>query len=418
MIQNLQKNQKFQIIRNIILIYSRFISIQFIILSIISLIISGVFYFSMKEKSFGWMVPLDYFINTNSHMPIWLYSIEYFTLIFIIVTIILVGLIIYYKINKTDRRKIRSKYIHIFVEYIFQYINSSDVSVIDDKISKYWNSLKSEYAKRLFINLIRQVHQETTGEFHIKAYKLLMLLNIDSFIYSYLHSPFLRNNLFALKTIRDFKLMGYEKYILKFTKSNNKILQSAALNTIVRFENYKNLEFLLNSNVNLSFWNINNIIHTQQVIKNDDIKYELLVNSENEKISIMGIILIGEFKKSIYKDLIKTKINCENKLISEAATKTFILLTDTVEDYFYLTYVYKSSTENCKIEILNALIDSPDRAGTISFLKYIATNETINQKIIAIQILLKIDLLQIAILKKSNDSELIKACDHVLDFNN
>ncbi|NDP21817.1 MAG: hypothetical protein GZ091_12170 [Paludibacter sp.] len=418
MIQNLLKENNSLVIRNTILIYFRFISIQFIKAIIFLLILSGVYYYSMQKKTFGLIIHIDYLINTKSEVPTWLYSIEYFTLIFLIVTIVLLVLIIYYKKNKTDRRKVRAKYIHIFVEDIFNYIYSNDVSEIEDKISKYWNNLKNDYAKRLFINIIRQIYQETTGQFHEKTYNLLLLLNIDPFIRSYLYSPFLRNNLFALKTIRDFQLIGYEKYILKLTMSKNKILNSAALITIVRFENYNNLLFLLNNNINLSFWNINNIIRTQQVLRNENIEYESLINSDNEKIVIMSIILIGEFRKTEYKKLIKNKIESSNILICEAAIKSYILLAETKDDFFYLMYIYKSASEQCKIEILNSLFHSPDKSNIISFLIYVALNESVTQKIIAVKILLKIDLLQIAKLKRSNNPEVSKVCDHVLDFNN
>jgi len=349
-----------------IAIYIRYLSFWLLFLTLGTLIIYGCYFYITLKISVGSLKLLNMLTNSDMSIPMWLYLAEYLLLVFTCICFILLLYIAYYKKHKNVRRSIRGKYIDCFVKGIFSYLYSSgSIWYAENEkknLCKLWSKLNNDYAKRLFINIIRQVYLETTGPLHEKSLSLFKSLKYDSFIRTYSVSPFIRNNLFAIKIIRDFNLKGYERYILRFAKRKNDILRSAALVSLVQFDPYDNLFFLVDQKIKITVWDINLIIIALQTVSSDKIEYRMLVNSNNPEISTLGIMLASRNKRVDLKLEIKSKMSSSNELLRETAFLAFAEFADTKSDFDVLMFKFETASEKAQIDIIKKIVKYPEKA--------------------------------------------------------
>jgi hypothetical protein len=229
------------------------------------------------------------------------------------------------------------------------------------------------------------------GEIKERNFNLLKALQYTNFLRAYLQSPYLRHKLFALRIISDFHLQGYEGYIYKLTKKNNKILNSEALVTLVKLYIYDDHLFLVDFHKKLSVWDVNMIINKVQQQRNNNFNHLKLVNSEIPEISVVGIILSRLDKQIQLKKEIKKKIESPVNLVSEQAFLTYISFASCEEDFEYLTYRFEAASDIAKLQIIKAIALFKNKRQKTKFLNWVVENKPTLFKIEAIRILLNID---------------------------
>lgn len=406
----------------IISIYLRFFFERLLVFIGLIVILVGGYIFKVNHISFGLLNLICSIFHENEKTEYWLYQIEYLIFVFIIISVGTLVLISFYKDHKNVRRKIRKKYVGLFVKSFFSYLYAETASMQMKKgefLYKLWRGLRNEYARRLYINLLRQIYLETEGEVQDRLIRFFNGLDYDSFIRAYFVSPFLRNNLFALKTVRNFRIEGYEKYIINLMHRKNKLTKSAALTTLIQFDKYNDLLFLVENQIEISNWEINLIIKSLPTSSKDKIQYKALIASNLAPLSTLGIILANLNGKTEFKKDIKAKIvldrskGCSN----EEAILAIVSFSSDFIDFEFLISVFESATEVVQIQILKVLSKCPEKSVAIYFLEWVVESDPYPLKIAAVQSLFDLDMFTLLKLKGSDDTVIRQACSQVLDLN-
>lgn len=406
----------------IISIYLRFFFERLLTFIGLIVILVGGYVFKVNHISFGLLNFICRIFHEDEKKEYWMYQIEYLIFVFVIAFVVTMVLISFYKDHKNRRRKTRKKYIGLFVKSFFSYLYAETALMQIKKkefLYKLWKGLGNEYARRLYINLLRQIYLETEGEVHDRSIQLFNGLEYDSFIKAYFLSPFLRNNLFALKTVRNFRIEGYEKYIIDLLHRKDKLTRSAALTTLVQFEKYNDLLFLVENQIEISNWQINLIIKSLPISSKDKIQYKVLIASNLTSLSTLGIILANLNGKKEFKKDIKTKIVLDKFMgySNEEAVSAITSFASDSTDFEFLIGVFGSATEMVQIQILKVLSKCPDKSMAIFFLEQVVENHSYPLKIAAVQSLFDLDMLTLLKFKKSNNPVIRQSCNQVLDLN-
>lgn len=353
-------------------------------------------------------------------VPDWIYGVLYFIALFISgIIFIFIMILISNKLKKT-KENIYSKYMELFVNNLYNYFFSlekySDIEKAT-KLKQLKKATNTDYSKRLLINSLRRLKIQTVGISEENANRLFFASIKKQFIKAYLHSPYLRHKLFAMKTIADFGMKGFDNYIIKLTKSKNNILRNEALVTLIRLNVYDDLQFLINMNIKLNIWNINSIIQAVKQNKKHNIKYLPLINSRTPELSALGIILARTNKRNDLKQEIRMKIGDQNELVNEEAFKTYISFADNNADLEFLMSKYDLADDSARKMIIKALDKYSDKAKKISFLDNVVLKQPFTQKIEAIRVLLNTDFSAISKYKNSEDTQIRQSYLQVLDIN-
>jgi len=403
----------------IITIYFNYISVRIFFFLFFSLIPIGCYFFRAPQIEFGNIIVINPFYKAVSQLPIWLYMVNYLTIILAINVILLYLLTTYYILNKRGTKRIHTKYNDLLVGYLFDYLY--DETSIDQekrkKLTRIKKCLRSDIAKRIFLNRLRRVHLQMEGEIRERNFNLLKALQYTSFLRAYLQSPYLRHKLFALRIISDFHLQGYEGYIYKLTKKKNRILSSEALVTLIKLYIFDDHLFLVDFTQILSVWDINMIINKVQQL-NKSFNYAKLIRSEVPEISVVGIILSRLDKRFNLKMEVKKKIESHNKLVSEQAFLAYITFAKEQDDFDYMIYRFEAASENTKLQIIKAIPSFKNKRDKTKFLNWIVENKPLKFKIEAIKMLLDIDFDFYSSRYKSSTDLLIKnTISHVQSIN-
>ena len=402
------------------IIYFRYWSIRLSYLLLASLLIFGGYFYTVPQVEIGNYILSNPFYSDSEHISSWLYDVDYFIFIFTVAIVIIFVLIIYYNINKIRKEKTDKQFLNLFIEDLFAYLFMAEEFTDDEKrkkIKALKKTLNSDHAKRLFINTLVDVHSQTEGIVREKTVRLLKAIRFDYLIYAYLHSPYFRHKLFALKVISEFNLEGYDKYILKLTKRRNGVLHAEAIIALLKLKVYSNLLFLTDLKLKLTLWDINLIVKTIQELNIKDINYSVLIQSVIPEISALGLILARLHRRTELKTEVIMRIGNSSKLVNEEAFLTFIAFASQQSDFDYLIEKFSIATHKAQTMIIQSLSKSPDNVKTIQFLNWIVENKHFTHKTEAIKQLLELDLTAISRFKQSEDKLIRQSCLQVLDIN-
>lgn len=398
----------------------RYWSARILIFILTILLVCGGYFYTIPQLKIGSLLITNSLYETTKDIPTWLYVVDYFTYIFIVVFILIFTLIIYYNARRNKEEKIDSKYIELFVIKIFSFLYPAEELTERQKkhqLKELKKQLRNDHAKKLLINTLRKIHAQTTGVVNQKTEYLMKELNYNSFIRANLHSPHFEDKMFALKVIADFQLDGYEKFILKLTKSRYQILHSEAVVTLLKLKVYDNLLFLIEQNMQLTSWDVNVILKTVQELKIVNIDYLTLINSEIPAIASLGIMLARVNNRSEFKMDIKKKIGNQNQWVNEEASLAFTYFATDQTDYDFLIDRFSSVIEKSQFAILYKIGAIPNKEVAIRFLDWVVIHQSFAQKIEAIRMLLGIDLNIITKYKGSEDIIIRQSYYQVLDIN-
>ncbi|HOS17346.1 MAG TPA: hypothetical protein PKX15_10085, partial [Bacteroidales bacterium] len=306
------------------------------------------------------------------------------------------------------------------VKELFNYLFSIEELTEDEKknrVKKFRKTQTTDHFKKLFINTLVNIHSQTQGNIQERVAALFSELNYDYLIFAHLHSPYFRHKIFALKIISEFKLKGYDKYILKLTKRRNDVLHSEAIVTLLKLGVYSDLKFLTDLKLKLTLWDINVIVKTIEELEKKDLNYKLLLDSTIPEISTLGIIFIRLHNKIEFKNDVLLKLGHPNDLINEEAFATYISFASNQADYNLLIDKFNLAPPKAQVNIIQLMKLSSDTEKTIQFLNGVVLNMPFTQKIEAIRLLLDIDFNIVAKYKQSEDEIIRQSCLHVLDIN-
>jgi hypothetical protein len=328
----------------------------------------------------------------------------------------------YYSFNKIKKEKMQERYIKFYYSSVIRELfkeNNEHNFKETVNISRLKKFIRNDINKELVINTLTQVHYQTIGKIRQRTELIINMLHFEKVIRSYLYSPFYKHKKLALDTISEFKIIGYEKYLLKLAKqSKNKLLHTDALITLARLNVYDNLILLADMNVDISIWDINMIITNIEKDRDFNIPYNELINARNEGMQLLGIMLTRIHCKREFKNKIQKKTEHQNPTIKEEAILTFTSFAENKDDFDFIINIYKTSPENAKKNIVKRMDANPNKEQAADFFEWIAKNEPIPNKLIAIMNLLSLDISKVIKLKQSEDASIRMACEQVLDINN
>lgn len=382
----------------------------------------GSYCYTAQRFSIGNHMFTNPFYHVHDKMPFWINYIEYIILVFIISTILMILLTKYYSFNKIKKEKMQERYIKFYYSSVIRELfkeNNEHNFKETVNISRLKKFIRNDINKELVISTLTQVHYQTIGKIRQRTELIINMLHFEKVIQSYLYSPFYKHKKFALDTISEFKIIGYEKYLLKLAKqSKNKLLHTDALITLARLNVYDNLILLADMNVDISIWDINMIIRNIEKDRELSIPYNELINARNEGMQLLGIMLTRIHCKREFKNKIQKKTEHRNPTIKEEAILTFTSFAENKDDFDFIINIYNTSPENAKINIVKRMDANPNKEQAADFFEWIAKNEPIPNKLIAIMNLLSLDISKVTKLKLSEDTSIKMACEQVLDINN
>jgi hypothetical protein len=390
-------------------------------ITLVSVICFGSYWYSVPEFSVAGHVFKNLLYKEHYYLTGWLYYIEYFIFVFLILTALTFILTLYYGYDKKKKEVAHERYINFYIRYLLAliYMNNKLASEeLEKRKNRFLTFVKNDYSKELVINTLQQIHHQTIGQISEDTELILQELKFDKLIRNYLHSPFYRHKKIAMNAIAEFKIKGHEKYIINLAKrERNKLLHTEALVTLIRLNTYDNLLLLIRNNINISMWEMNVIIDNIQKDKIKNIPYAELLHSDNKGALLLGIILSRLDWKNEFKYDIQKYIEYPNDNIMEEAIIAFATFAEDKSDFVYLRNVYKDATGRGKLAIIKTITLSYDTDFAIGFLEWVATYEPIKYKTEALKYLLTISVDKVVRLKKSSDPLVVMACNEVFDIN-
>jgi len=387
----------------------------------IFLICYGSYCYSVPKFSIGSHAFKNLLYHAHNSQAIWLYYLEYFIFIFLILTALTFMLTLYYGVDKRRKEKTHNRYINFYMSSLLSYLfmkNKLPEKEKKQRKAKFKKFVRNDYSKELIINTLLQIHSQTVGEIHNDTELILHELKYDNLIRSYLYSPYYRHKKIALSVISEFKIHGVEKYILGLAKrESNRLLHTDALVALIRLNTYENLLQLIKNDVNISMWEVNVIIDNIEKDKIRKIPYKELLHSNNKGMLLLGIILSRLHQKQEFKYDIQKYIEYHNDNIMEEAILAFASFAGDKSDFVYLRNSYNKATGRGKLSIIRTVSHSPDTEYAVQFLEWVAINEPIKYKTEALRSLLTINIGRVAMLKDSEDPLVRMACNEILDIN-
>ncbi len=403
-----------------LIIYIRYWLLRVFYISLAIFILFGSYYYANPEIVVGNYLIHNPLYENLENIPVWLYAVDYFIFIFIVGILLVFSWIIYYNTNKRHKEKTDKQYIHLFVTNLFSYLFMVEKFTEKEKKSKLKTlkqTLRTDHARRLFINTLRQIYAQTTGPVSDKTMKLMRSVKYDGLVRAYLNSPYLRHKIFALKVISDFKLEGYEKHILRLSKRRNNVLRAEAIVTLMNLKVFEDLKFIEELKMTLTLWDLNTIVKTVKDLNIRNIDYKSLILSNSTNVAVLGIMLARLNKQYIFKDIILKKIGNAEEMLNEEAFLALTELAESKEDYKFLADNFDLAPEKAQLKIIKAIAQSTEQTEAIKFLHWIVENKNHKQKVEALTLLLDLDLESITKFKKSEDSLIRKSCLQILDIN-
>ena len=401
--------------------YLEYWGIRLFNLAIIALIGYGSYCYSVPEFSIGGHVFKNIFYFEHVYFTTWLYYLNYFVFIFLFFTGLIFIFTVYYALDKRIKERIHNKYMEFYTTYLLNFIFTKEFLSEKEKVrrkERFRKYVRNDYSKMLIIDILQQIHHQTTGLLGRATEQLFAeLIHVD-FIRSYLLSPYYKHKAIALNIIAEFKIQGFERYIIRLARrKSKKMLHTDALVALVRLDTFANLIQLINNNIYISLWEVNLIIDNIEKDNISNIPYKALLYSNNRGMLILGVILSRLHHKEEFKDDIKKYIASDDANVKEEAILTFSTFAEDHTDFVCLRNTYNKTTERGKLCIIETVSKSNDTDYTIEFLVWVAINEPIKFKTEALRNLLLIDMIKVASLKKSMDPLVRMACNEVLDLN-
>lgn len=384
------------------------------------LIILGGYWYVHPRILIGEFVLVNPFFNVfNTHYPSWLPIVDYLIGLFIVTSIIILFLVLFYVKRQNQAEKIEKQYIDEIVPLFFLFVYHDDTFSVEGHnaaLKTLRKLINDEMSKQLFLTLISQVHAQTTGLVKAKTDSLFHTMRCKEWLYWNLHSPVKLRQLFALKVIAEFHLVEYSKDVSLLLKKKNYILRSEAIETLLRLHINETLLLLTGLRFALDSWNINMIIKIAIESREQELEYGLLIRQDVADISALGITLARLNHQKELKNVIRPKLDVDNVLVKDEAVLAWIDFAETRADYVLLIERFEVVSEKVQKKILKSLISCPDQTLAIDFLKRVVETKPVSLKIVALICLLDLDLNVVQTYENSEDALIRQSYLQVVSF--
>ncbi len=397
-----------------------------------ALLIAIIFFFKISELNIIGLKITNPLYAYTADLEWWLYLLMYFIFVFFINSLIFIVFTIFIRNYKIRSKKRRKKYERIFTDKIMELIynnseKSSSIITIEDKISELNALAQKSYTKIILLNILRKIHAQAKDEVRMKAAEILKKMKLDNFIDIYLHSPYFRDKIFAMKIISEFELGmsdifefeagGHPEYIIKLTKKRNYVLRSEAFVSLIKLAIHDDLSFLLDRELHVSIWDMNIVLKIFKDIKNNNINYTQLIESDSPRVAALGVLLANKHNKTDLKEIIFKKIGSKDGLLNFEAYAAFISMANNETDYNFFIEKFSKEDFIIKKAIVKSFANCPSITLSKAFMIYVIEEESLPLKVEAMKILVQLDINRVNEYKNSENIDILKARNQIVDFN-
>ena len=350
----------------------------------------------------------------------WFTQIFFLALLFLLIALILLILIFIIDHVKSRQEAVAESHKIQLTDIVLRYIFRD---LIQDKnaFEANWGSLKKKLKNKKFCEtfffIIVRVQEMIDEDLSMIFSELIRKTGLEGEISNFLYSRKLSRRIIALSLIQYLKLSGYERPLMLYINSSNHTLRIRALVALVNLIPLKQSDFIISIRRFVSKLDINVIVNEVERIHCCDFDYSDFLRSANNRIIIIGLLLIKRNKKYEYKELVKQTIDTADGFLREIAWEVFTFLATTEEDLGFMTERFWSETINSKSLILVAVKSFEVTERLIAFIRDVLKNECLLLKIEALKYLFDKNP-EIFLLYQGSEDEIIqKAYNELLDFN-
>jgi hypothetical protein len=146
----------------------------------------GYYFFSIPQIEIANYSIKNELYKYTEYLPKWLYTVDYFILIFTVSIIIIASLIAFYNTSKKKRKETNNNFFQHDVKELFNYLFSIEELTEDEKknrVKKFRKTQTTDHFKKLFINTLVNIHSQTQGNIQERVAALFSELNYDYLIF-------------------------------------------------------------------------------------------------------------------------------------------------------------------------------------------------------------------------------------------
>lgn len=402
------------------LLYAKYWGKEAGLLLLCLLSVSLIYFFRIPGIELGGIRIANGLYRFTAPLELKEYLILYFISVFFIngITLILLTILLHYLKEREER--LQKKYEILFIDTIMDHLmaNSFEDYPLTRKlyIVKLKRYLKENNTSLILLNVLRKIHSQVTGDLRLEINQMIIDLDFNKKITTYLRSPYLSDKILALKFISGFQLEGHTRQILKLTGSKNYVLRTEAFVSLIKLSVFEDLAFLKNHMRLVSFWDINAIVSITREFGKQKIDFESLILSASPRVSALGIVLASEYNRTEFKELIKSKLDSRDRILRNEAYQAFLSMADRTEDLEMVIGKFKGATTKIKQIIIRSFVKCPDPELATSFLMGVVEKESLNLKTLAMKVLIEINPTKVQFFKSSKDEEIQKAHMEAVDL--
>ncbi len=398
----------------------RYYSIRTVLCLFFAILLYSFFFFKSPGIFMGNLHIDNPIYNFTDKINIKYYIIGYFEFIFSIGILLLLLLLIYARIYKKpfkedsfeNRHPIEDKVMEIL--FTNRDISENQWAIYVDELTH----LAPDRPRQVgLIKILQKIHYQTKGIIREKSDEIIKRLEIEDYVEKYIASPYLQDKIFGLRIISEFRYIQYESRILNWTTHRSPILRSETIVTLLRLNPDKGLWFFNNYKLHLSLWDMNVILRTTDYYEIFSINYQELIQSDNPKISALGILLANKHRKIEFRDLIRNKLDSNDNWLNEQAYSAFITMMTSENDFLILAEKFEYQNAKVKRLITKSFVECPDITFAKYFLSEVIENESVILKVEAMKQLAVLDINKVSTYMHTDNLLIKKAHDEISDLN-
>jgi hypothetical protein len=162
---------------------------------------------------------------------------------------------------------------------------------------------------------------------------------------------------------------------------------------------------------------MNVILRTTDYYEIFSINYQELIQSDNPKISALGILLANKHRKIEFRDLIRNKLDSNDNWLNEQAYSAFITMMTSENDFLILAEKFENQNAKVKRLITKSFVECPDITFAKYFLSGVIENESVILKVEAMKQLAVLDINKVSTYMHTDNPLIKKAHDEISDLN-
>lgn len=353
-----------------------------------------------------------------------LYYVKYLSWAFIINAIfITISALIhkYYNIYKAEQEKIIydsilnqiSSMIHSGSKLDFKELNNSLLG----------NTINNRRKHRTTVYLLILMRSSLKGILRARVTHLSKYYDPENWIKDYINSPFIQDKIYSAKLILAFGIRGYEKKLLRWIYSNNKVLKKISLAAYTQISAGRGLDFLKHYSSKISLGDFNIILKTILVNGWSAYRYSSLILSSNPSCVALGFAGARYSLDNSHKSaaLIKLKENIttgENGyLLKKEIYKYLISVSITDDDQIEIISNLATDNDDIKLWSIKQIRSFTNKNLLSAYLCSIIEEGDISSKAIAAKELIEIDINALQKYYNSDNYEINAAFLEATDFN-